>query len=80
MEEDTKCNKWKGGDGRRITRQGEEQLISVPTFLDLNGPIFSAWSPVIPEVTQLPDAKIVIFDLTLDGARQELARARGDLR
>ena len=84
MEEDTKCNKWKGGDGRRITRQNGEQLNLISSnlwWIDAsNGPIFSAWSPVIPEVTQLPDAKIVIFDLTLDGARQELARRRRDLR
>ena len=65
MEEDTKCNRWTAGDGRQTTRQDGEQLNSYrfqPLWTDaLNGPIFSAWSPVIPEVTQLPDAKMVIF-------------------
>ena len=94
MEEDLRRDKkdirWKNirsaTDGQEeMEEESQDKAESNSTHISSNlsvlkGPILSAWSPVIPEVTQLPDAKIVIFDLALDGARQELARRRRNLR
>ena len=80
-QQDETVRRWKK---IRNATNGKEQLNLISSNLRwtdvLKGPILRAWSPVIPEVTQLPDAKIVIFDLALAGPIQELARARRNLR
>ena len=78
-KEDKKCNRWTGEGWKKNhgTRRGRTKPNMLKPLMGccyvLKGPILSAWSPVVPEVAQLPSAKFFILNqiLLLNGARQE---------
>ena len=69
-------------DGRRkqkknhyVDKTQSNSASSVPTSAAaLNGRILRSWSPAVPEVAQLPVAKIVIFPLKLNGATRHKSK------